>query len=1186
MKINCYHSYLLVAFALCYSGISIYAQKQPSYQKSVKNTFVTTHSAIENIGQYGQFFKGHEEMGAILFGYEGMDAPVLFTKKGLIHLHQRALINNLSNKMISRAITMQWLNANLNAEIIATEKTDAYHTYGLLTKKAHGYKKITYKNLYNGIDLVYDFGDYGKPSFEYTLVINAGANIQQIKMAYNGDVKRVTKSNDGKLFISSDINVIEATVPKSYYSNDTLATKKEDVSITYNLNANEVSFNLPINFNDKEKLIIDPFISNTTNLNGTNAEKAKDVDFDYAGNVYVTGGGDVTTNHRLAKYDVNGVLQWTFNGVLTVPVWEFGQYNGGWVVEKQTGKIYLGQGNRNGQREFIRLNTNGLYDNFIVSNNNTFNMWKMYWNCNNGNPEIWSGSGSVTSNVTYMVFTPPAQIYSFYSTTQSFNSNQNVVDFLFDPLDNSIYSIFACSVGAPVDNTIYKNPTPITGTVTWSTNTGYSTLVQEKNRPYLVANPVRDNSENSANILALNTTYLFYWDGKNLQAHAKSTGAITGTSLVTSNTEKMQGGIYADGCNNVFVGSTNGTVKVYNFNGSSFNDAPPDIVIPGFGTKEIYDIAFDDARNLLYVCGNGFVTAIDISSYNCNTNNFFTLTTAPNCTNASVTATITPSPPASTIVTYYLYIGNTQIANNTTGIFTGLVSSPNYKIIAILNETCSGLRLTSSFSIATPTLTTSLVNTSCGNNNGQITAVASGSVAPYTYSINGVNFFSSGIFNNLPPNNYTVTAKDGNGCIINSPTLQIQSSSLVVASPNSTNTICGSNNGSITIAASGGSLPYLYSIDNGLNYQALNVFNGLAAQSYTVKVKDNNGCSSNAIPVLIQSSVAINVSVAAVNTTCNLNNGSITITANGGNAPYTFSIDNGLNYLSSTIFNALPAQTYIVKVKDALGCISNATTAIIQNSIGISFSATASNTTCNLDNGSIAATVLAGTPPYQYSITGNSGYQSQNIFTNLAATNYLLSVKDANGCTNSSLLTVGKTPTPTLNVFAGNDTLVRINTSIPLNAFDVNNVGFVKYEWLPNYGLTNNQIKNPTAKLDRDVIAYTLTATTANGCVATDVIEIKTFAVAEIYVPKAFTPNKDGINDVLRPTLFGIKKLNQFAIYNRYGELVYRTTTLNAGWNGFINGAVQNTGTYIWIIEAIDSLGRQISEKGSVLLIK
>lgn len=93
------------------------------------------------------------------------------------------------------------------------------------------------------------------------------------------------------------------------------------------------------------------------------------------------------------------------------------------------------------------------------------------------------------------------------------------------------------------------------------------------NRPYLGGGG--SANDNSMNALAVNSSFLFYWDGKNLKAFNKSTGADAGTSLtIAVNDSLMQGGIYADECNNVFVGrNKNGTIKVYHFDGNTFDDA-------------------------------------------------------------------------------------------------------------------------------------------------------------------------------------------------------------------------------------------------------------------------------------------------------------------------------------------------------------------------------------------------------------------------------------------------------------------------------------------------------------------------------------------------------------------------------------------------------------------------------------
>jgi hypothetical protein len=135
----------------------IYAQAQ--FTSNTSRTFNAASSFIENKGQYGTTYKGQENMGSILYGFEGHSMPILLTKKGLIYLQRK--VENISKEeekklekqgipeeeiehkkiVTDRAITMEWLGANANVEIIQEQKTYDYHTYGLIQEKTYGYKR-------------------------------------------------------------------------------------------------------------------------------------------------------------------------------------------------------------------------------------------------------------------------------------------------------------------------------------------------------------------------------------------------------------------------------------------------------------------------------------------------------------------------------------------------------------------------------------------------------------------------------------------------------------------------------------------------------------------------------------------------------------------------------------------------------------------------------------------------------------------------------------------------------------------------------------------------------------------------------------------------------------------------------------------------------------------------------------
>ncbi|HVW62461.1 MAG TPA: T9SS type B sorting domain-containing protein, partial [Puia sp.] len=94
------------------------------------------------------------------------------------------------------------------------------------------------------------------------------------------------------------------------------------------------------------------------------------------------------------------------------------------------------------------------------------------------------------------------------------------------------------------------------------------------------------------------------------------------------------------------------------------------------------------------------------------------------------------------------------------------------------------------------------------------------------------------------------------------------------------------------------------------------------------------------------------------------------------------------------------------------------------------------------------------------------------------------------------------------------------------------------------------------------------------------------FAAINIYVPKVFTPNGDGTNDVLKPILVGISSFHYFNVYNRWGNLVFTTQDPNYGWDGRFKGVPQPVETYLWIAEGIDITGRKIVAKGMTSLVK
>jgi gliding motility-associated-like protein len=159
------------------------------------------------------------------------------------------------------------------------------------------------------------------------------------------------------------------------------------------------------------------------------------------------------------------------------------------------------------------------------------------------------------------------------------------------------------------------------------------------------------------------------------------------------------------------------------------------------------------------------------------------------------------------------------------------------------------------------------------------------------------------------------------------------------------------------------------------------------------------------------------------------------------------------------------------------------------------------------------------------------------------------------------------------------------NRQIILNAQS----GGVSYLWTPATGLSNRLVKNPTAfykEQDPAKINYVITISDSSGCSVDDRQEVWIFNKSDVYVPTAFSPNADGVNDLLLPFYINIKSLIYLRIYDRWGKLIFQTTDLKKGWDGLVNGKQAPLQTYAWVIDCVDADGKKIFKKGMVTLIR
>ena len=141
------------------------------------------------------------------------------------------------------------------------------------------------------------------------------------------------------------------------------------------------------------------------------------------------------------------------------------------------------------------------------------------------------------------------------------------------------------------------------------------------------------------------------------------------------------------------------------------------------------------------------------------------------------------------------------------------------------------------------------------------------------------------------------------------------------------------------------------------------------------------------------------------------------------------------------------------------------------------------------------------------------------------------------------------------------------------------------YSWTPNNSIDNSNVFDPIFYGDNQV-NYNIRITDRYGCIFTDTLKVFIFTKADFYVPKAFTPNGDRLNDKLRPLLVGISKMNYFKIYNRWGIEIFKSSDPLKGWDGKYKGELQSMETYTWVASGIDFDGKTINRSGNFILIK
>ena len=299
------------------------------------------------------------------------------------------------------------------------------------------------------------------------------------------------------------------------------------------------------------------------------------------------------------------------------------------------------------------------------------------------------------------------------------------------------------------------------------------------------------------------------------------------------------------------------------------------------------------------------------------------------------------------------------------------------------------------------------------------------------------------------------------------------------------------------------------------------------------------------------------------------NDGSIQAIANGGNGIYTYSWNTNPVQVSAVIAN-LSANTYTVNVTSTNACPTSSSIALTDPS-KISIQTTPKSATCNLNNGSINTSVSGGSNAYIYQ--WSNGQSSQNL-TNLIPGSYNLQITDAHGCTaNATNIVIDNLIIP-VAVFLGDDVKICEGKSLLLQPGNYTTYLWQDNSTAPTYVVTNSG-------------TYSLEVSNAAGCKATDEIKITVDECKGVFFPSSFSPNNDRLNDEFGP-IGDIGSLKNFSlsIYNRWGQLVFKTTNPYKKWDGRSKGRLLTMQVLVWESSYMLYSEEVTFKKGTIIAIE
>lgn len=367
-----------------------------------------------------------------------------------------------------------------------------------------------------------------------------------------------------------------------------------------------------------------------------------------------------------------------------------------------------------------------------------------------------------------------------------------------------------------------------------------------------------------------------------------------------------------------------------------------------------------------------------------------------------------------------------------------------------------------------PSITSTLANTTCGQNNGLIDIEVEGGSEPFTITWNGTSNSLDRI--NLAPGTYDFLLVDINNCEV-SQSFEILSSIAPTIESVSLNPTCGNDTGSVDVTVSDATAPLIFNWTfNTASFSSDEDINNLAPGQYILVATDGAGCIVRDTADLIYENQPT-LSFTSTETDCGVSNGTIDLTIDGGTEPFVISWTGPDGFVASTEdLASLSVGCYDVTVVDNNTC-EVSLQACVTNANGPEITFEVTQPSCDLNNGAITAIITGGEAPYSYAWEGAA--DTDTILSNLGEGTFVLSVTDNNGCVSEDSVALNNSGLISVTADQIDASCGDSNGSIVLTVSG--GVAPYDYLWTPG-GETTSTISNLSAG------AYSVAITDAVGC--------------------------------------------------------------------------------------------------------